>query len=389
MDPSILENKIIQHAKKVNKESKNQRRLGPDVQYDIELERENTKTQKETTIYDILKPIVMLKDNKEYNLYEALNNTNAGITFAQLFSVSPSLRKLCAKGLKLNPDDVRQIKTIRNFSIVEGDPLISDTLEELKYSMKDDTLNPLNCNSDLINHIFVTNKVDIATVLGSVDNTSAKVLIDTGSNVNAINISFYKKIEKNHKLITKNIAYFKLASNQIISSNNVTFLSLKFGNLTINTMFWILNDEDMCYDIILGRRSQKEHRLYIDPDDDCLYKKNDNGATCVATPTNIPENGNVIAKISLFYDIKNDFLFHPKLKNLIKEFDDILINSVDNVKVANSEPHSIPLLKNTPIKLRPYKISLDQSIALKKEITKLLNIKKLFPLILLGLFQLF
>jgi len=71
--------------------------------------------KKDTTLHDILRAIVMLKDNKEYNLFDALNNTNAGITFAQLFAVRPSLRKLCSKGLKLNNEDIRNIKNDQEF----------------------------------------------------------------------------------------------------------------------------------------------------------------------------------------------------------------------------------------------------------------------------------
>ena len=47
---------------------------------------------------------------KEYDLFEALNNSNAGITFAQLFAISPLLRRLCIKGLKLNTRDIRKIQ---------------------------------------------------------------------------------------------------------------------------------------------------------------------------------------------------------------------------------------------------------------------------------------
>jgi len=85
---------------------------------------------KDTSIYDVFKAISMLKNNKEYNLFHALNNSNAGITFAQLFNVSPSLRKLYSKGLKLNNDDVRYIKMIRNFH-VEDKELIRETINEL------------------------------------------------------------------------------------------------------------------------------------------------------------------------------------------------------------------------------------------------------------------
>jgi len=200
------------------------------------------------------------------------------------------------------------------------------------------------------------------------------------------------------------------------------------------------------YDIILGRVLQKEHRIYVDPDDDCLYKKRDNKKPlCIAAPSRIPKIINSIYRISLnkntpncstinalktnsnpqlnkllssyndiinsddsqdelyfipslkleenccninlsnlpIYSIaKNDNTNSPTedseeykeiLKDLIDNFKDVLIDSIDNVKIANAEPHSIPLIDQTPIKLRPYKISLEQSLALKKEIKKLID----------------
>jgi len=48
---------------------------------------------------------------------------------------------------------------------------------------------------------------------------------------------------------------------------------LLFDKLNINSIFWILEDSDPAYDIILVEFLQKEHRIYVDPDDDCLYIK--------------------------------------------------------------------------------------------------------------------
>jgi len=61
------------------------------------------------------------------------------------------------------------------------------------------------------------------------------------------------------------------------------------------------------------------------------------------------------------------------LQNLLKNFDDVLVDSIEKVSVAHAEPHSIPLINTAPIKLRPYKISLEQSKALKNEIHKLME----------------
>jgi len=83
-------------------------------------------------------------------------------------------------------------------------------------------------------------KVKIAVVLGEIDESLAKVLIYIGSDVNTITCSFYNKISNNHKIELKHKAYFKLASNQIVSTNYVVNLKLKFINLEINEMFWMM-----------------------------------------------------------------------------------------------------------------------------------------------------
>jgi len=97
LDTSIISGKNITSAKKKNKEIRNKRRLGPDEVNkssttledppDIEIDGNKTKSN----YYDFLRTILMLDNRKEYDLFDALNNTNAGITFAQLFAVSPLL----------------------------------------------------------------------------------------------------------------------------------------------------------------------------------------------------------------------------------------------------------------------------------------------------------
>ena len=61
--------------------------------------------------------------------------------------------------------------------------------------------------------------------------------------------------------------YFKLASNTIVSSNKVIELILKFDTVKIRSLYWILEDNDPCYDLIFGRKIQKEYGLYLVPDE--------------------------------------------------------------------------------------------------------------------------
>ncbi|OUM59572.1 hypothetical protein PIROE2DRAFT_14842 [Piromyces sp. E2] len=151
IDPSIIENSTISSAKKINKEIRNKKRLSPDVQYDLE-EEQIVKNKK--NLNDILNAIHMIKDHKEYNLFEDLNNTKANISYVQLLALSPSLRKLCMKGLKINPEDINLVNT-------------KDNQENENF--------PEPVNVKTINKSYVT------AVQGKVDENDAKVLIDTGS----------------------------------------------------------------------------------------------------------------------------------------------------------------------------------------------------------------
>ncbi|KAG4085202.1 hypothetical protein H8356DRAFT_1375640 [Neocallimastix lanati (nom. inval.)] len=94
-------------------------------------------------------------------------------------------------------------------------------------------------------------------------------------------------------------------------------------------MFWILDDTDECYDIILGRNSQKENR---------------DGKTslCVAAPVSVPSHQRVIFYISLAAkisdNIKSDNSIIPNpspLNNLLDSFNDIYINPIEEEKLPS------------------------------------------------------
>ena len=358
-----------------------------DIQYDknISTENKNSKTNDKTNFYDYLRATNMLKDTNEYDLFDSLNNTNARITFGQLFSVSPLLRRLCIKRLKLNPNYIRKINSIYNFNECKID---NESLEKSTTNHRNrvyhEELESLDLNnsphSNLKNNINIIQKSNIASVMSKIKDIPVKVLIDTGSNVNVINKSFFKKISSQNQSKKNEETFFKLASNTVIRSNSTVDLCLSFKNTNITSKFWILDDKDSCYDIILGRTSQKEHRLYIDPDDDALYKKTDNKPICVANPVPFLNSVESIFTISIrnykqktsnLEDLANEET--STLNNLLKEFDDVLVDSIEKVSIAKVEPHSIELTNLNPIKLRPYKISLEKSNALKEEIIKLLK----------------
>jgi len=264
-----------------NKRDKN-KRLDLDIQYNIKIkeEEDKIKKKKDTTLHDILKAIVMLKNTKEYNLFDVLNNTNTGITYAQLFAISHSLRKLCFNKLKLNNEDIRHIKTIRNFDIKSNEySTVNDTIEEIEYAIKNNIIKLLNSPVPLEE----PPNINIPTVIGYVDGKPSKVLLSSGSTVSIIKKSFYDKISSNHNMVHKNKTFSKFPCNTIVSLEYAVYLCLKFDKLKIKSLFWILKGDDPCYGLILGRNSLKENRLFIDPDDDGLYmKRNKKPPLCVA-----------------------------------------------------------------------------------------------------------
>ena len=223
-------------------------------------------------------------------------------------------------------------------------------------------------------------------MIGSIDKHVVKVLVDTGAEVNIINKPFFELIAKNHKVHILERNYFKIPGKNMTSTNQVINLCRKFENLVINAPFYILDDDDPSYDIIIGRQVHKDYRLFVDPDDDALYMKTDTNPVLVAHPTDITTS-NRLFRISIYSNpdefpayselpdggIELSDIDNIKLNNLIDKYKDVLINSIDDASIAKAEPHTIELTNEKPIKSRPYKISLEQSKALKDEIIKLLN----------------
>jgi len=264
LDTSVIAEKNISSAKKKNKEERNKRRIGLDstnkneeVEIDVpDMEINNNATKK--YYYDFLRIILIHDNKKEYDLFEALNNSNAGITFAQLFAVSPLLRRLCIKGLKLNPKDIRKINAVHHTNLDENDSdFLLNILKNINTDYKSTTLeNEKIVEPDLSDlntkRINLINKANIAAVIGSINKHVVKVLVDTGAEVNIINKSFFELIAKNRKVQILERNYFKVPGKNKTSTNQVINLSLKFKNLVINAPFYILDDNDPSYDIIRG-----------------------------------------------------------------------------------------------------------------------------------------
>jgi len=313
IDPSIINNKSILDAKKTNKELKDKRRLGEDISYD-KVQDNNTNNIKQTVnkkrFLEFLKPILMMKDKKAYDLYEALVNTNAGITFAQLLAISPFLKKLCDKGLKLDRSVSNSINTIEEFDEELSD-LEKACVVGLNSYLED---NDVNKDTTMENHLKTMVDTKIVIVTGFVHDSPVRVLVDSRASINAITKSFYKKIQSKVTTVESKETWFKVAGKGFIMSNCLVQLKVEFTNISIEEMFWVIDDDSSSYDIVFGRGIQKKYRLLIDPDDDGLYLKTDKSLTCVATAMEENTNDSInIYKITVFNNMLMNTSHHKNI----------------------------------------------------------------------------
>ena len=64
--------------------------------------------------------------------------------------------------------------------------------------------------------------------------------------------------------------------------------------------FYIIDYENPYFDIIFGRGIQKKYRLFIDPDDDCVYQKTKKGPKKI---TEIVTNNDIFNSIPIMNTI--------------------------------------------------------------------------------------
>ena len=286
--------------------------------------------------------IQLLEKDQKFNILTETKNLYPKINLAQLLSVSPALRKELEQGLKPRVEKI--ICSITGTSI----PII----------------------------------------IGECCNTSLKILFDTGANINIITQESFDKLKNKIKYKNDKEIEIKLADSTIIYSNYHTTLKIKINdNLIINDTFYIIDYTNFYYDIIIGRSIQKKYRLFIDPDDDSIYQKNDNNKFSKITEIiNNKINTPLLNAIIITKEEQQEF--NNTLEEIINnvpneikdEFKQLIINnkncmatSLSQLSLAKLEPHSIPTTTNKPIKLKPYKLSKEHSDILKNEILSLLN----------------
>jgi len=193
---------------------------------------------------------------ESYNILEELKNTPAHITLAQLLNISSSLRSDVTKSFRKSKGDDE---------IIVGLADSHNTLTDLEI-----VNNPYHdYNSKNVQ------KHDIAVVKGFVNGTIAAVLIDGCSNVNLVTRNFLNNSIKNYKIIGSVASKVHQAvSDAEERVYEIVQLDVNIGNLNISSNFRISEKEDSFYDIIIGLKTQHDHRIIVDTVDKYLSIKN-------------------------------------------------------------------------------------------------------------------
>jgi len=292
--------------------------------------------------------IQLLEKDQKFNILSETKNLYPKISLAQLLSASPALRKELEQGLKPRVEKI----------------------------------------------ICSINSMSIPIIIGECKNIPLKILFDTGANINIITQESFNKLKSKTRYKNDKEVEIKLADSTIIHSNYHTTLRIKINdNLVIYDTFYIIDYTNSYYDIIIGRSIQKKYRLFIDPDDDAIYQKNDDNK-CLKITEIINNkidtpllNAIILSKEEQqeFEDTLEEIInnapeeIKEEFKQLIIKYKNCMATSLSQLSTANLEPHSIPTITDEPIKLKPYKLSKQHSDILKNEIISLLNKRLIQP----------
>lgn len=331
-DDDIENNENKNHETNTNKNNKNK------TNNNKFSENENSKVITKRNMTNIQ----LLDKEQKFNIREEVQNLFPKISLSQLLAASPSIRKELEQGLK--PRVERIICSLSN--------------------------------------------INIPIIIGESYNVPLKVLFDTGANINIITQESFNKLKSKNINKTENEIEIKLADNTVVSTNYYTNLKIKINDkLVIYDKFYIIDHTNPYYDIIIGRSIQKKYRLFIDPDDDSIYKKNDdNSLTKIAEIINNSNGTPLINAVIIseeeekeFEETLNELInnvpnkIQNEFRKLIEQNKRCMATSLSQLTRAKLLPHTITTTSNMPIKSKPYKLSKEHSKILKEEIVSLLK----------------
>ena len=263
----------------------------------------------------------------------------------------------------------------------------------------------------ITNVMTIINKHKIIKVIGKVENINCDIFLDTCASVNVITRSALNKLNINKLPIGKiSETIFQAYSNYSIDSE-IYDLEVSIGNKKFNDYFRVIDKDDI-FDILIGVDSLKKNRFDINLVNDTLYyidennnyikltnllydinlnDKNEtnkqiaenstsNGEPLLVTITvsnndeTVLNNDNDNTKDKLIDEIISaaPMNYKKQISELFQKFKRVMAIKTDDLGKSKLLPHKIELIPNSsPIKLKPYRLSKSQMVALKKILIKL------------------
>ena len=339
--------------------------------------------------------IKLLNTGEDYDITKDLLNTPSNISFAQLLDCSPRVRAELIKNLKLEkPDIVGAIKELELNALLVNNP-----------------------NHDYISKYKGVNKDDIAITIGKVDDSPARLLVDSGSNVNIISKEFLKALPKEYpKLGVSKGRLIQAVGSSEYTEDQIVQLPIKIGNIEFEAPFRVVNSEDSYYDVIVGYYTQFLHKFFVISPLNAVYFLNDkleaeylcsvittemcNEEKLTCFIKKIDDDNNISSKnnTSLINDTDpyinaREYIYSEKFLEhvnpiyineiipLLITYIDVIATSADDLVPSLLSPHKIKLKDNVkPIKQHYYKLNNNiKTIILKKKLKELIEKRLIEP----------
>lgn len=215
-----------------------------------------------------------------------------------------------------------------------------------------------------------------------------KSLFDSSADVDIVTKETYNFFKNVKTEIDQTEIQVILPSDGVILLKKYVKLKLYFGLFCINGKFWIIECNNKEFNVIIFRPTQKytNYILILTIGYRVYRREEERKIKIVRLRNNEKFNKNCLVTTMSIISVPKKKIFqvtsankennakpNEEIKHLLAEYRDVTATSINQVKLARAEPHTIRLTKNVPIKLRPYKLSNEPSLALKEEIEKLLN----------------
>jgi len=324
---------------------------------------------------------------KPYNLIEDIANTKCNINMGQLLDLVPKARSDLTKSLRA--DKVKLVSSI-------------DFSEEANKTPNKDG---------------IIKDEDIGLVSCKVDNTSGRLLIDSGSNLNLVSTSYLNSLPGQYEQVgyCRGRIYEALGDNTV-ADTIVVRLTLHINNFSLTANFCVVEHDIMYFDLLIGLKTIFSNSLFIHPlcatlcrfidksnfetiaplikeqDDDIIicflrckrheklintFRLEELSDNDEFTPTSNSSKKNDILSpkeyinspqflLSLDEDCKSDIV------NLLNSYIDIVATSSENLTPSDLGPHHIQLVEGAkPVKSKFYKLNKFKSDIVKEEILKL------------------